>query len=371
MKTKKIIITSLSVISFLLPVTKVAHADSANFSVTPTIGQNQIGTNVGYFNLLLKPNQTQKLDFTLYNNASQTIKIKTTFGTAFTSQSGSVGYTPDLVKPDPSLKLNLKDYVKLPKTVTIPAKSTAKVTATVTSPATSFQGVIAGGFNFEDVNDTTNASQKSGISITNRYRYVIGIVLQNSEKKIAPTLSLGKVAPDQVNGRNVIAAKLTNAAPAYLMQMNISAVVTKSDDASIKYTYNNAAMEMAPNSNFSLAIPVSLQGVLNGQSSQPLKPGKYHLKMTVYGAKDAKGQYETMVNDQVTKYDYRWIFDKDFTITQAKANTLNAKDATVTQKSKVDWLLIVGFIIIILLLLIIIFLLFKRRKKDDKPQEKE
>lgn len=371
MKTKKVIITSLSFLSFLLPAATVAHADSANFSVTPTVGENQTGSNLGYFNLLLKPNQSQNLEFTLYNNSSKPIKVKTTFGTAFTSQSGNVGYTPDLVKPDPSLKIDLKDYVKLPATVIVAAKSMAKVTATVTSPEQTFTGVIAGGFNFEDAqsSDDSASAQKSGVSITNRYRYVIGLVLQNTLDKVAPTLSLGKVGPDQVNQRNVIAANLTNAAPAYLMDMNTDAVVTKSDDTSIKYTYHNDAMEMAPNSNFNLAIPVSLQGVLNGQSSEPLKPGKYHLKMTVYGGKDTNGQYQTMVNNQVTKYDYRWIFDKDFTITQAKASTLNAKDATVSKKSQVDWLLIVGLTIIILLLLIIIFLLFKRRKKDDEEKE--
>lgn len=348
---------------------KVVNADSANFSVTPTIGKNQTGQDLGYFNLLLQPNQSQNLQFTLYNNSNKSIKVETTFGTAFTSQSGNVGYTPDLVTPDPSLKINLKDYVKLPKTVTVPAKSTAQVSATVTMPAEAFTGVIAGGFNFEDTNASDTSSQKSGVSITNRYRYVIGLVLRNSLDKVDPTLALGKVGPAQVNGRNVITANLANAAPAYLMQMNTDAVVTKTDDASVKYTYNNAAMEMAPNSNFNLAIPVSIQGVLNGRNSEPLKPGKYHLKMTVYGGKDDAGQYQSMVNDQVTKYDYRWIFDKDFTITGETASSLNAKDATVNHKLKVDWLLIIGLIIIILLLLIIIFLLFKRRKKDDDDEK--
>ncbi|MCU5752412.1 DUF3324 domain-containing protein [Lactococcus lactis] len=172
-----------------------------------------------------------------------------------------------------------------------------------------------------------------------------------------------------MNGRNVITANLTNSAPAYLMQMNTDAVVTKYNDSSIKYTYNNVAMEMAPNSNFNLAIPVSIPGALNGKTSEPLKPGKYHLKMTVYGGKDDKGKYQTMVNDQVTKYDYKWVFDKDFVITGAKASSLNAKDATINHKPKIDWLLIVGFAAIILLLLIIIFLLFKRRKKDEEENE--
>jgi hypothetical protein len=370
MKIQKVLIIGLSGLSSLVVGSKVAQAESANFSVTPVTGENQIGQNLGYFNLLLQPKQTQKLEFTLYNNSTQALKVKTSFGTAFTSQSGNVGYTPDLVKPDPSLKINLKDYVRLPKTVSIPPKSKAKVDATVTMPTSPYEGVIAGGFNFEDTNEAGKAKQQSGVIITNKYRYVIGLVLQNSSNKVSPSLSLGKVAPDQVNGRNVIAAHLTNAAPAYLMQMNTQAVVTKTDDTSIKYVYNNAAMEMAPNSNFNLAIPVSIQGVLNGQTSEPLKPGKYNLKMVVYGGKNTNGQYQTMVNDQVTKYDYKWNFDKEFTITGETASQLNAKDATINHKVKIDWLLLIGLIIISLLLLVIIFLLLKRRKNDGERKEK-
>lgn len=366
MKNKKNILVSLVSLSVLMIATQTVHADSANFSVTPKIGENQVGQNLGYFNLLLKPKQTQNVEFTLNNNSNQTIKVKTSFGTAFTSQSGNVGYTPDLVKPDPSLKINLKDYVKLPQTLTIKPKSATTVTATVTMPDENIKGVIAGGFNFEDASTSESIQKSSGVSITNRYRYVIGLVLQNDTAKVDPTLNLGKVDPDQVNGRNVITANLTNSAPAYLMQMNTSATVTKLDDKSVNYSYNNAAMEMAPNSNFNLTIPVSIQGVLNGKTSEPLKPGKYHIKMTVYGSKDTNGTHQTMVNGQVTKYDYKWTFDKDFTITGERATALNAKDATVNQNSGLDWLLIIGLIVIILLLIALIFLFIKRRKKEEQ-----
>ena len=96
--------------------------------------------------------------------------------------------------------------------------------------------------------------------------------------------------------------------------------------------------------------------------------------MTVYGSKDTNGTHQTMVNGQVTKYDYKWTFDKDFTITGERATALNAKDATVNQNSGLDWLLIIGLIVIILLLIALIFLFIKRRKKEeqeDKTNEDE
>ena len=352
---------------------QAVHADGPGFSVTPTLGANQVKSNVGYFDLLLKPGQSQTMKFTVANSTAASEKIKVSFGTAATSNSGTVDYTPGLIKPDPSLKINLKDYVKYPATVTVPAHSATTVTTSVTMPDQAFKGVIAGGFNFEQADDTSasSSSQKSGVTIINKYRYVVGLVAQNTTDKVAPTLSLGTVQADQVNSRNVISAQLTDSAMAYLTDMNTNATVTKVGDSSVKYTYNNAMMEMAPNSNFKLAIPVSIPGVLNGQTSKPLQAGKYHLTMTVYGGKDTNGQYQTMVSGQVTKYDYKWTFAKDFTIQADKAKTLNAKDPTIDHSSKTNWLMFAGIGIIILLLLIIIFLLlFKRRKDDEKEDNK-
>ena len=367
MKKLLLPVLPLAVVSFG---TTLAHADGVNFSVAPTLGANQVRKDVGYFDLLLKPEQSQTLKFTISNSSSKTIKVDTSFGTAYTSSSGTVGYAPNTVKPDPSLTIDLKNYVKLPKQVTVPANTSVPVTATVTMPKDNFTGVIAGGFNFEQADDDSKAAKTSGVTITNKYRYVIGLVMQESKTKVAPNLTLGKVGPDQVNSRNVISANLTNNQKAYLLDMNTNATVTKYGDAKVKYTFANAMMEMAPNSNFDLAIPVSLPGVLNGQTSQPLKPGKYHLAMTVYGNKDTAGKYQAMVNGQVTKYDYKWTFSKDFTVTGQKAAKLNAADPTIDHSSKINWLVIIGIIIIILLLLILIFLvLFKRRKKDDETDE--
>ncbi|MFC4651945.1 DUF916 and DUF3324 domain-containing protein [Lactococcus nasutitermitis] len=367
------LIASLTVLFCIGATTKISYADGANFSVTPIAASHQTDKNLGYFNLLLNPGESEKLNFQIVNSSSSTIKINTTFGTAFTTSTGNVGYTPNLVKPDASMKINLKDYVKLPKTLTLPAHASAEVTATVTMPTKNFTGVIAGGFNFEENTSDTTApsSKKTGVTITNNYRYVIGLVMQESMTKVAPSLNLGSVKADQVNERNVISAQLTNPAMAYLMQMNTIAEVTSLKDKSIKYDFSNSAMEMAPNSNFNLAIPVSIQGVLNGKTSQPLKPGKYHLHMIVYGNKDNSGQYQTLVNGQVTKYDYKWTFDKDFTITGNQATTLNAKDPTINHKTTINWLLIIGIVIIILFLFIIILLLFKRRNKeeDDKKEQ--
>ncbi|MCL2114576.1 MAG: DUF916 and DUF3324 domain-containing protein [Streptococcaceae bacterium] len=371
-KTIKHVTMAFSISLFIGLTAHVVYAEeSSGFSVTPVLEENQIEAGLGYFNLLLKPEQKQTLKFNITNNGKTPVEVETSFGTAFTGDLGNVLYTPNKIKPDSSLKINIKDYVKLPKTVTVPAHGKTVVSAEVTMPHETFKGVIAGGFNFNEKENGANTKgsegAKSGASITNRYTYVIGLVLQNSKDKVDPALSLGTVTPSQVNGRNVISANLKNSAMTYLLDMNTDVEVTKLNDSSIKYSFDNATSKMAPNSNFNLGIPVSIQGALkNGQSSVPLKAGKYQLEMTVYGNKNTNGKYQSMVEGQVTKYDYKWTFSKEFEITGNQAKTLNEKDVTIDHVKETPWMLY-GLGLVILALTIIIFILvYKSRKKKQE-----
>lgn len=342
------------------------QADGVHFSVRPVLGEHQTDNRLGYFNLLLKPRQTQTLKIDLTNSSDKPIKLNASFGTAATSSSGAVDYTPDLIKPDSSLKINLKDYLQVPKHVTIEPHSLTSVTAKVTMPEQTFTGVIAGGFNFQEAESDSDTTQKSsGMTITNRYRYVIGLVLQQSMDKVAPNLTLGEVKANQRNGRNAITAHLTNTARTYLKDMNTIASVTKLDKKTVKYDFANAQVEMAPTSSFDLAIPVSHAGDYTSPS-EPLEPGKYQLKMTIYGVKTPNGSYQRMVGGQVTNYQYRWEFTRDFTVTGEKASALNTTDPTVaTPTDSWNELLIILLALLVLLILIIIIILLKKRRKDD------
>jgi hypothetical protein len=181
-----------------------------------------------------------------------------------------------------------------------------------------------------------------------------------------------------VNVRNVINANLANGQMGFLKNMNVDATIKGVSDTSLTYSYINQHMAMAPNSNFNLPIPVSTGSGTKSSNgtidySQPLKAGKYHLHMVVYGQKDAAGQYTTTLDGKKQAYDYRWIFDRDFTITAAAAQKLNAKDVTINHNPGPNWLLIIGIIIIILALLILFFILWKRRheKYDEDVYDVE
>lgn len=127
-------------------------------------------------------------------------------------------------------------------------------------------------------------------------------------------------------------------------------------------------MQMAPNSNFNLAIPVSIQGPLaSNQYSKPLQAGNYKMTMTAYGQEDSSGVYSALdTSGQLQHYDYRWSFSKNFTITQAQANKLNRTDMSI-QKVNDNWLigLGAGVLLFILVVFFFLFILRKRRKKSN------
>lgn len=368
-KTKSILAIAVF-LSLLFGVVRVAHADATKFTVNPILPDNQIEESASYFNLLMKPGEEQKIQIQLMNSSDSDINVDVNFSRASTSITGIAQYE-SIGNKDSTLKYDLAKYVTYPKSVHLSAKSTTMMTAQVRMPETEFNGVIAGGFTFTEHRGDQNQEEKqnqTGMSVENVYSYTVALVIQQSKEKVAPVLKLNNVSPGQVTGRNVINVNLQNTAMAYLLKMNTQATVTGVSDTSIKFTYDNDMMQMAPNSNFNLPIPVSLQGTPNGQSSKPLKAGKYHLHMIVYGEKSDSGTYQATVEGKEVKYLYRWIFDKDFEITADVADKLNTSDPTV--KKPVPWFEILGAVVIFLvvvLLLIRWFFIWKRRK--DKNEE--
>ncbi|MFC4652247.1 DUF916 and DUF3324 domain-containing protein [Lactococcus nasutitermitis] len=357
-KNKKFII-----FAFLLGIiTLFSHSVSANefsFSVKADLPSNQIGSN-SYFDLKMSPGASQTITVELSNSTNKTVIVEEGLASATTNINGVVEYSPNNIKPDATLKYNMKDYVTLPSEVSLPPKSVKKVNIKVTMPNKNFTGVMAGGLTFQEkTSDTTkSSSKKKGLSIQNKYAYVVALLMQQNQNPVSPNLKMNTVAPGQVNYRNVINANLQNPEATYLNSFYAQADIKGITNTKLEYKANKEMMQMAPNSNFN--YPVALG---NGKK---LQAGKYRLTLTAYGQKDATNGKYSMIDSQgkTQKFDYKWQFTRDFTITAAKAKELNAKDVTIKpEKSYTAW--IIAIIIIILLLLILFIILWKRRKKDD------
>ncbi|MCT3092751.1 DUF3324 domain-containing protein, partial [Lactococcus lactis] len=144
-------------------------------------------------------------------------------------------------------------------------------------------GVIAGGITFKEKDSEKTNSNSKGLSIQNKYAYVVALLMQQNKNTVAPDLKLNSVEPSQVNYRNVINANLQNPMAGYLNQMYVQAEVKGLSNSKLSYKANKEMLQMAPNSNFD--YPVSI-----GDGNK-LEAGKYRLSMTVYGQKNNDGKF--------------------------------------------------------------------------------
>jgi len=321
--------------------TPFASASEFNFGVQTVIPDNQIDKQKSYFNLKMEPNQKQTLTIQLRNDTENDVVIEPKIHSATTNLNGVVEYGPTKAERDPSLLYELGDLIQTEDEITVPAKGSKDLQLHVTMPEEEFQGILAGGITLEEKEASSSKDEDTtqGLSIENKYAYVVGITLQETDEKVKQDLKLHEVEAGQVNARNVINATLQNPTPTYLNRFEVDAVVTKKGKEEELYTSQKQDMQVAPNSNFE--YPISLEG-------EKFESGTYTLHLK------AKSSQES------------WEFTKDFTIENKDAKQFNAQDVTIEGPNYVWY--IVG-LLIVLLVGLLAFLFWKRKKKEQETNE--
>lgn len=359
--TKVLGATVLAMATPLVIATGVS-ANQLTFSVTPVLPDNQIDKTDGFFNLKLDQGASEDLVLHYANNTKQPIEVSANVASATTNQNGVVEYGPNTIKPDVSLKYNMKDLVNVPDEVALNPGETKGVSVHVTMPNEQVPGIIAGGLTFSDkAADKANEATKSkGTSIKNIYSFQLGLLMRESTDAsysdpviLKDGLKLHAVKPTQVNYRNVIAANLQNPDSIYLNNFAVDAKVMKANKSKVLYESKNNNMQMAPNTNFDYSVPL-------GDGTR-MKPGKYKLDLTAYADKDNAGTFKTAMFGEKTDYRYSWHFTKTFIIAGATAKRLNKQDVTI---KPFNWLLAAVIAAVIALLLLL--LLLKRRRDNEK-----
>lgn len=321
-------------------------ANTVGYSVSAKIPSNQINRKNSFFDLKMKSGQTEKLQVRVYNLTNQEIKVQTAIHTAWTSSGGAIEYVKPATSFDPSLRYKMSDISKIQgkKTITIPSKGSKLVTTTVKVPKTNFNGVILGGWYFKRIDSKVTGNVKGASNLRNQYSYVIGMKYTMGTVP-APEMKLGKVSAGLGNYHRGIFANLRNTSAVIIPNLKMDTKITDRDNGAkvIKHaTQEN--VQMAPNTTFRYPM-------LFGKT--PLKAGHYHLHMVVKNT------------------DRTWVFDRNFTITQAQANKYN-HDAVENSGISV-WLLValgaLGMLILVLLILLIIYLIRRKRKQDDEDSD--
>lgn len=315
---------------------KTAEASELNFSVQTELPDNQLDTKKSYFDLLMTPNQKQTLQIVLNNDTSRDITIEAAVHSATTNSGGVVEYGETNSQKDKTLAHDMKELVEVEETTLVPANSSVKLPLTVQMPEENIQGKLAGGITLQEKQaEQKKETDTKEIAIENRYSYAVAIILQNSQEKIEPELTLNKVEASQKNFRNVIKANLQNITPTFVNKLEVSTKITKKGQKESLYKETKSDMQMAPNTNFDL--PISLNG-------EKLAAGDYTLEM------------------EATSKENKWKWSKDFTIKAEVAKELNAKDVSIKRDD--SWLLYLALAVLGLLVIILLILLKKKQSTE-------
>ncbi|MCP0887448.1 DUF916 and DUF3324 domain-containing protein [Ligilactobacillus sp. WILCCON 0076] len=325
----------------------VANASSgAGFTVSAVIPDNQYTKSATYFDLKVSPNQTQTVYVNVSNLTNKTKTITAYPNTAYTSDSGSEAYNKNKLTGLSSAPYLLSDIFGEPQKVTVGPKATKQVAFTLTMPAKSYKGILEGAFYFLDSSTSSaQATNQKGMSIKNRFALALGVVLREDTSTIvSPHLKMNAIKPsisDTSNFSPAVKVNLENTRATMITNMSIKAQISRTKGGTVLYKSTQKNMGMAPNSNFNYSID---------WNNNALKAGKYHLHLVARSGT------------------FKWVFDRNFTITTKQANKVNKKANVVRNWT---WLWITIGVIVLLLIILITFLLGRRagKRKDNKEIE--
>ncbi|ALS01181.1 hypothetical protein ATZ33_07295 [Enterococcus silesiacus] len=350
---KKILLTLFSLLG-LLVISMTADVQNVNanndpggatgFTYKVSYPENQMEENLGYYKLKMNPNDQQVIKIALTNPGSEKLTVNVRLNGAKTNQNGVIEYGDSIIENDSSLKIDFKDIVTAPKTVELGPGETKDLDLTIKMPAIAFDGTLAGGVQLMRA-DQGEKDKKAGSQIINQYAYIVGILLQETDKVIEPKLELNSVKADQDNARNAIFVNVSNIEAAYLNDITAEVQITEKDNDAVIYERKQTAMRMAPNS--FINFPISMNG-------EKMKAGKYKAKILMISG------------------DKKWSWDQEFEIKQKDADRFNERDVGLVQEKGIDWQTIGLIVGGILLVIMIVFggLVFIRKRNNRKRPNK-
>ncbi|GAB3064297.1 DUF916 and DUF3324 domain-containing protein [Salinicoccus sesuvii] len=322
-------------ISFIFSISASAD-ERVGFSIEAQLPDNQIDASVTYYDLRVDSDEEQTLTLTIYNHENEPLLVKGQVLNASTNSNGLVVYEDKEV--DESLSEPITELVELSQDEwRIPAGQSITIEAQLNMIDTSFDGIKLGGLRFEKADDEDDESE--GVSIQNKYAYVIGVRLSQNDNEVEPELELDSIIPGLVNYRTAVTANIRNTQPIMMSDMKIKATVFRGDETEPLHAVEQEEIKMAPNS----VMPF----VINWENSR-LEAGEYRLEMTATDGENG------------------WRWDEDFQIS-TEDETINEEavelDESTDGQSAQLWL-IIGLGVLLVVIVILIFYIRKLKKKS-------
>ena len=314
------------------------------YTIVPELTSDQVDKSVGYFDLKVTPNQKLQAKFKINNNDTKTHTYSVMVNRAATDTNGVIVYNEHDLKDGPSLKYDIEKLVTYPKQVTVNAKSSQEVTVNINAPAGNFDGVLLGGILIEQNNQVSKNNSK-GVTLKNKYNYVLGLQLRQNTDTIQPDLKLNRVYEDTENGQISVNALIGNDVPRLVQKVDIKAEITpENNKKDVILQSSKSNMSIAPNSYFT--YPVNVNTVVGANKNKRLKPGTYMMYLNVQ-ANNGKNV---------------WKLQRRFTVTGKQSQAINRK-TPVNNANKANGALIGGIAALIIIIIGIGIWYIKKRRK--------
>ena len=321
-------------------------AEEMGFSVKTIPSEHQLDKTQTYFDLRVTPGITEELEIELKNNKDEEIVVLVEANTAVTNGNGIIDYSQENPEIDESLVNEFSKMAKVDPEITLKAKESKVIKIPVEIPSDPFKGIVLGGIHFSQKELDINGAKDSGVQVKNKFSYVVGVRLSESDDVLNPTMNLLDVSAGQINYRNTILAKLQNPEAHILSDITVEAYVYQEKNKNDAIFYEKKeGLAMAPNSSFSYAI---------GTNNHAFKPGNYLMKMTV------------------TTMGEVFEFTEEFTINSEEAKKFN-DNAVELIPLTTQWGNYFMIAIIALIVLIISFIVYviKNKKASNTVKQKK
>ncbi|MGX7151063.1 DUF916 and DUF3324 domain-containing protein [Enterococcus ureasiticus] len=339
--------TFLFAIIFLLfsfTIGSVGHASEIDFSVKAILPENQRSKEISYFDLRVVPGETQTLNVELTNDTDKDITVYASANAAITNDNGVVDYSYNDTKKDASATFTFSEIASIPKEIILPKKSNKIVGCVIKLPKDSFDGYVLGGLYFEQ-KEAKESKSEGALAVGNRFSYVVGVLLSETDKEVKPELALNEVKATQLNGNNAVIMNIQDKKAAMIKKLQVDAKLYFEDETKPRYENHQESLTMAPNTNFNYKIDLN---------NQPFVAGNYTVKIKANdGHKD-------------------WTWERKFEIKEKEAKKYNATATNLPpdQKNQFPWTVVVGIGAVILVVILGITYYFNQKmKKEQKKYE--
>lgn len=323
---------------FLLISTLSIQADEpTNVSVSIKTPESQVDNITGYFDLMLKPSETDKLTLTLSNPHDYEVLVTIDVVNGATGINGGPVYDKSS-QNDESLINPLTSLISGSNTLRLKGKESKNYSATITAPENNYQGEILGAFVVSSRPIDEEEDKQESISFENLIEYAVAVRVRMTDIEVERNLNLLTVGSKTHDYLPVFYATIQNDRAFHMGNVSISGLIKDSKD-NVVASVNTSGTQILPNTYFNVHFSLL---------EPEIKAGTYSMELEIHHRTDV------------------WSWNESIIVEKKDSDKIN-EEAIFTEKKIDITKIMIGIIgVLILLILFLLLLLLKRRKNEEE-----